>query len=97
MIDTIDLNILMSVWGIMTFVQGHKGVRKQTLLCHCLTKFVINLDGIWWCWHVGLVNLILVLSCLLSIQEYEHFLSNFLKKQNKTIQKNNHHHHQTNK
>ena len=55
MIDTIVLYILIPVKLILILIQGQRSVRKQLLLCQYLTKFSIDLNGIWstdetcWC------------------------------------------------
>ena len=49
MIDTIELYIWILVWLTLTLIQGHRSARKQKkkFCISYLTKFSIDLDGIW--------------------------------------------------
>ena len=59
-----DHYILILVWMTFTLTQGHRGVRKQNILWQ-LSHKVCN--RFWW----NVMNLVLILSCWISIQGRE--------------------------
>ena len=57
--------------------------KKPKTCTSYLTKFWIDLDGIWSLMrHVGMTNLIFILSCLVKVQGRQFYLFGFLKKLN---------------
>ena len=66
----------------LTFIQGHWSARKQKLLCHLSHE---SFKLIWMeCGMllrlVDVMNFMLILSCLFSIQGREHYIYYFIKK-----------------
>ena len=46
-IDMTELSILILVYVTLSLIQSHKHTRKKNFCAKCLTKFTVNLDGIW--------------------------------------------------
>ena len=67
LIEIAELCSLMLVYMTLTLIQGHRGARKQKLLCwlsHKL-KFLFNVDGFWR--PVALVTALLILAYMIYI------------------------------
>ena len=77
-IDTIVLYILILVYWTLILIQGHKSVKKQTLLRQ-LSHNVFNCFE-WNFACSGVMNLIFILCCPFDVQGREPYLCDFVKK-----------------